>query len=117
MHAHAERTPASSLGASTIETRFIRFRLSPETGRCEILDRQTGVTWRSKPDQPRFGQVTLNVGGQQQLVSLDRCQVRRSGDALEVTFQPLADRPTAWLRVRVRPSRQVCKSVGLAVCR
>jgi hypothetical protein len=35
-------------------------------------------------------------------VSLDRCEVKRSGDTLEASFYPLTNQPTAWLRVSIR---------------
>jgi hypothetical protein len=85
----------------TLETAFLRFRLSPGNGNYEILDKQTNVTWRSNPYEPRFGQVTLNVEGNKQPAKLDRCEVKRVSNGLEATFQPLPERPEAWLRVRI----------------
>jgi hypothetical protein len=98
---------ANAGSAVSVETPLLRFRLWPENGSYEIDDRQTGVVWRSNPYQPRFGEVTLNIGGKPQRVPLDRCEVSRSVDALEAAFHPLADRPAAWLRVRVRPLGEI----------
>jgi hypothetical protein len=98
MNTYAE----SQAAGATIETPFVRFSLSPEDGSYEIADKQTNVTWRSNPYQPRFGEVTLNVGGQPQRVNLGRCEVKRSGDVIEATFHPFADKPDAGLRVTVR---------------
>jgi hypothetical protein len=89
--------------AVTIETPSLSFRLSPENGSYEILDKQGKVAWRSNPYQPRFGEVTLKVDGQKQQANLGRCNIARAGNGLEVTFHPLAAKPHAWLRVRIRP--------------
>ena len=110
MNTYAE----SQAAGATIETPFIRFSLSPENGSYEIVDKQTNVTWRSNPYQPRFGEVTLNVGGQPQRVNLGRCEVKITpplhpspirggeGGGGEATFRPLADKPDMGLRVTVR---------------
>ena len=67
--------PAAEQSTATLafDTRFVRFQISPETGRCEISDKRASVTWRSNPLQPCFGVVTLHVNGKQQRVSLSRC--------------------------------------------
>jgi hypothetical protein len=97
--------PAKQLQRSpnvvTLETAFLRFRLSPENGNYEILDKQTNVTWRSDPYEPRFGQAILNVNGNKQPAKLDRCEVKRVSNGLEATFHPLPGRPEVWLRVRI----------------
>jgi len=89
--------------AEALDTRFLSFRLSSVDGSYEILDKQAGVTWRSSPYVPRFGEVTLNVGGEKQHVNLDRCDVKPLADGLEITFHPLASKPDAWLRVQIHP--------------
>jgi hypothetical protein len=86
----------------SLETRYVRVQISPDTGRCQIIDKRASVTWPSNPLQPRFGEVTLNLDGKQQRVALSRCEIARVGDGLEATFHPLAHRPEAALRVRVR---------------
>ena len=88
--------------AATLETAFLRFRLSPQNGNYEILDKQTNVTWRSNPYEPRFGQAILNVDGNRQPAKLARCEVKRVSNGLEATFHPLPERPEAWLRARIR---------------
>lgn len=97
--AAADQEPAQP---ATLETSFVRFRLSPENGRYEILDKQANVTWRSNPYALRFGDATIRATGQQKRVNLDRCEVRREGDGLEAAFHPLSDQPAAWLRVMIR---------------
>ena len=99
--APAEQTRRSP-NVVSLETAFLSLRLSPENGNYEILDKQTNVTWRSNPYEPRFGQVTLNVDGNKQPAKLARCEVKRVSDGLEATFHPLPERPEAWLLARIR---------------
>jgi hypothetical protein len=102
---------AVSLGATaclaaetqSIDTPKLHFSISPETGRYELVDKQAGVAWNSNPFQPRFGEAAVIVGGNIRRVSLTRCQVEKVGADLMATFAPLAERPDAKLRVRVRP--------------
>lgn len=89
--------------AQSIETAKLRFTLEANTGRYELTDKQAGVTWKSNPLQPRFGEVTLGVGGKPRSVNLDRCRIEQAGAGLVATFAPLAERADARLRVRVRP--------------
>ena len=87
-------------GAAKIETRFFRLTLSGETGRCELLDKRTGVSWLGGTNHPRFGEVTLQVGGKPRRVDLTRCGVESEGRSLVASFHPLSEQPTATLRVR-----------------
>ena len=89
---------------TVIDTPQLRFTLAPETGRYEMLDKQSGVVWQSNPEHSRFGVVTLKLAGKQQQVILARCDAKRVGDGLEATFHPLADQPAATLRVSVKPA-------------
>ena len=89
-------------GTAKIETRFFRFTLSGETGKCELLDKRTGVSWPGGTNQPRFGEATLQVGGQARRVGLTRCDVESEGKSLVASFHPLSEQPTATLRVRLQ---------------
>jgi Family of unknown function (DUF5696) len=97
----------------TLETSFWVFRIWKDTGRYELLDRQTGVTWRSNPFQQRFGEVALRVNGKVSSADLSSCEARRANDRLEITFRPqpaqaaaTAESPTNLeLTVTVNPAR------------
>ena len=95
-------------GNAKIETRFFRFTLSRETGRCELLDKRTGVSWLGSTNRPRFGEVTLQVGGKPRRVDLASCGVESEGRGLVAVFHPLSEQPTATLRVRLQalPDRE-----------
>jgi hypothetical protein len=80
------------------------FVLSPETGAYEIHDRAGGVTWKSNPYKPRFGQVVLRIDGKAVTADLGRCEMRPAGDVMEATFRPVADKPDLWVRVRIAAS-------------
>ena len=84
-------------GTAKIETRFFRFTLSGETGRCELLDKRTGVSWLGDTNHPRFGEVTLQVGGKPRRVDLARCGVESEGRSLVASFHPLNEQPAATL--------------------
>ena len=86
----------------TLETPALSFRLSPQDGSYQILDKQTNVTWRSNPYERRFGQATVIMEGKKQLANLDRCEVKRAIDGLEATFHPLPEKSEAWLRIQIR---------------
>ncbi len=106
--------PAAPQKPVVLETSHVKFSISPATGAYEISDRAGGVQWRSSPAQARFGQVTVRIEGKPQALALGPCDVRRAGlpaiasavagDALEATFHPVADKPAAWLRVRIAPA-------------
>ena len=72
----------------TLESPFWLFRLWQATGRYEILDKQTGVTWRSNPFRQRFGQVALRLDGEARSADLSTCEARRINDRLEISFHP-----------------------------
>ena len=93
---------AAADDAPKIETPSLSFQISPGTGRYGIVDKQAKVLWKSNPFEARFGEVTLNVRDQKRAVNLDQCDLKREGDGLVATFHPLADQPSAWLRVNVR---------------
>ncbi|HET7100481.1 MAG TPA: DUF5696 domain-containing protein [Terriglobia bacterium] len=74
----------------TLETPFWTFRLWQATGRYELLDKQTRVTWSSNPYQQRFGEVALRVNGKVSPADLSHCEARHIDDGLEITFRPRA---------------------------
>src|SRR5512134_1668897 len=86
----------------SLETPYLRFTLSPETGRYELLDKSAGAVWKSNPYRPRFGEVTLRRAGKTERVDLARGDVQRRGGNLMAVFRPLADQPGAALRVDIR---------------
>ena len=86
----------------TLETPALSFRVTPDNGRYEIVDKPGNVVWRSNPYVPRFGEAILNVDGKKRHINLDRCEIQRARDSLELTFHPLPDKPEAWVRVQVQ---------------
>lgn len=79
-----------------------RVECEPGSGRYEIQDRQTGEFWRSSPHKPRFGEVSLWVGGKLQRLDLSRCEAASVANGLDLTFRPVKEQPDAYLRVRLR---------------
>jgi Family of unknown function (DUF5696) len=80
--------PQDEQSPVTLETFFWAFRLWQATGRYELLDKQTGVTWRSNPFHQRFGQAALRLNGQTRSADLSSCEVRRVNHGLEIIFRP-----------------------------
>ena len=72
----------------TLQTPFWIFQLWKATGRYLLLDKQTGVTWRSNPFRQRFGEVALRVNGKVNSADLSSCEARRVNAGLEITFRP-----------------------------
>jgi len=95
--------PAAEPNVS-VETPHLRFSLSPATGAWEIADKTGGVTWRSGPFRPRFGQAMLKVEGKPTGLSLERCEARAAGGGVEATFRPVASGGGPWVRVRILPA-------------
>ena len=87
----------------SIETPRLLFAWSPDTGHYELKDKQAGVSWRSNPYRPCFGEVTINMDGKPRRLNLGACQIEKAGAGLLATFTPLAEQPAVKLRVRVRP--------------
>ncbi len=94
----AERPPNDT----KLETRFFRFTLVGDTGCCTFLDKRTGVSWLGATNHPRFGGVTLQVGGKPRRVDLNGCSVESKGKSLVASFHPLSEQPAATLRVRLQ---------------
>ncbi len=92
-------TPDPLRDAVEIQSPRLRMRLSPSTGRYEILDADTGTAWRSTPYHARFGEATLRIGGQPKRLPLERPDVRRAEGGLEAVFRPA---PDVRLSVRIR---------------
>jgi len=92
----------AAAGEVILRARSVELAVSTNTGAYTILDRATGVLWRSNPFQARFGAGEFNVDGRTFSAALDRCSARPARRALELTFQPVPDRPDLWLRVEIR---------------
>jgi hypothetical protein len=80
--------PQNDQNPITLETPFWAFRLWQATGRYELLDKQTGVTWRSNPFRQRFGEVSLRVNAKVSSADLSSCEARRVNNGLEIKFRP-----------------------------
>ncbi|MBK9140067.1 MAG: hypothetical protein IPM17_15070 [Verrucomicrobia bacterium] len=89
-----------------IETRFLRFRWTEDTGAYAIEDKEGGTVWRSNARQPRFGEVTLRSGGQLERRPLAACRLAFTGDdTLTASFRVGEAPGTGDLRVTVRAGR------------
>ena len=84
-----------------IETAALRFTLSRQ-GRCEIFDKQAGVTWAPATGQVRFGSLEFTSTGQTHRVDLTSCQVEASGQELVASFRLLPNGRGNELQVRAR---------------
>jgi hypothetical protein len=87
---------------AVMDTPQARFSLSPDTGQFELLDKRAGVTWRSNPLLPRFGEITVRAEGKAQTLSLAACELERNADRFHAVFHPLPAHPEASVRVTVR---------------
>jgi len=84
-----------------LETPFFRFGIWEPTGRCEALDKRTGVVWAGDTNLARLGEVTLQVGGKPRRVELTDCKLEKESASLVANFHPLSEQPAATLRVRM----------------
>ncbi|MGH7968127.1 MAG: DUF6259 domain-containing protein, partial [Limisphaerales bacterium] len=85
-----------------LETRFLRLTLSGVTGHCEIVDKETQVTWRPPPEQARFGEASLLDRSETHSIDLASCEVASSANELVAIFHPVPNDRTVILRVKVR---------------
>lgn len=83
-------------------TRALEVEVSTNTGAYAILDRATGVVWRSNPFAARFGTAEVTVGERAFTAALERCTARADRERLELTFAPVPERADLWLRVELR---------------
>src|SRR5690242_20549292 len=85
-----------------IDTPYIRLTISPETGYCEVLDKEAGVTWRPDSAATRFGTVTLDARRDSQTFNLAQCTVNTEGADLVASFSPKISRKWDLVRIRVK---------------
>src|SRR5581483_8562337 len=90
-----------SLQAAQIETTDLRLTLSPDDGRCELLDKQAHVLWQPSPGRTGFGAVVLVRNGRQERLELSRCEIESRARNLTATFHPLPEQASAGLRVTI----------------
>lgn len=76
LHARAERLP--------LESAHLRLTVDAVSGAYELVDKQTGVSWRSNLRQARLGTATFNDGKADRTVDLDHFRSARRGDAIEL---------------------------------
>lgn len=83
---------------ATLDATAYAFRVSPESGAAELVDKEAGVTWRSRAG--RFGEIALLVDGKSRRIALGKCEVLSEPDQLTLTFRPLTN--NAAVRVAIR---------------
>lgn len=85
-----------------LETGQYRLELSPANGEYQLLDKASGVVWRSNPHQSRFGEVTLVVDGKAIRQPLSACEIHEFPDRLEAMFRPDPNQSEAAVTVFIR---------------
>lgn len=107
---------AAALGTLTVcasqtrvlETKAFKLGLNPENGACSILDKQSGVEWRGdEAAGQRFGHLSVLWEGRPRHLELTSCSLSRhnSGSGLTAEFRPVPEKPSAVIRVFLRPSK------------
>jgi Glycosyl hydrolases related to GH101 family, GH129 len=87
----------------TLESPYLSFQVAADTGIVAITDKLANVVWGGNPNAPRFGTVTVQVGGVDRKVPLGPCTLKRVRESVEITFHPLSASPEAWIQVTVVP--------------
>ncbi len=82
-----------------LETPFLRLQVFPALGHFEILDKQSGVTWKSNPVQARFGELRFKIGYQTQTAELKEGVLSTLPDGLQLEFYPSAADTGSWIRL------------------
>jgi len=98
------KSAGADVAAGIIETEYLRFELSPQSGAWSLLDKRSGVVWQSNAYTPRFGQITIGAATKtKEPVDLGPCLVATRGQELVVLFHPVESARTNWLRVTISP--------------
>jgi len=71
----------------SVETEFIKLTVSP-TGNLRITDKQSDVTWQSKPNQDRWSQAAVRIDGRSEKVNLDRFSYSKTLRSLNLLHKP-----------------------------
>jgi len=95
---------AHAASEAVLETDAYRFRMASADGHYEIVDRVSGVTWRSNPWQARFGEATLTRAGSSQQVELSACNLQRHGPGWIASFLDSDQHRSLGVHLRLRPT-------------
>lgn len=95
-------TICQAANTARIETPFFSFTVSGDDGSCEIVDKQTGVTWRNPPGKSHFGWLQLSYHEEPLRIELGPCEVHASGTDLTAGFTPFPARAATHFVVRAR---------------
>jgi hypothetical protein len=97
----ALNTPALAQKAeATIDRPAFRFSLRT-SGKCELLDKRTKVTWGAQPGESFLGAVTVTVDGKPRQAILGPCALEGNAGEVMATFKPVAELPDAAVRVHL----------------
>jgi hypothetical protein len=81
----------------SIETKALRFEISPATGAWSLADKAAGVTWRSGP---HFGEIAVAAEGKPVRYPLGAFEAAGTGANRTFTFHPIPGHPEAAVRVK-----------------
>lgn len=87
-----------------IESEFIKFSISPESGCYNILDKQGNMVWNSNPYADRMGEVTMQVNGESQQLPLNGFQAKQDENSIQLIYKHESDEIT--ILIKLLPDRK-----------
>ena len=83
-----------------LESQHLRFQISND-GSYEVLDKRTGVTWRSSPYARRFGSALVRVENQPHHQSLDRFEASEKDRQIAMRYRSSQGPSELWFNVKL----------------
>jgi len=97
----ATLAPVFGQALPVLESDYLRFEISTETGAVAITDKLAGVVWGRNPNAPYFGSVKARIGGEIRTLPLESSTLKYAGNSIELTFHPVPVSPELLITVAV----------------
>ena len=85
----------------SIESEFVKFSISPESGCYCFLDKQSNVAWYSNPYAERMGEAAIRIDERSQRVPLRDFQAHQEGNTIRLLYRHEEEDAVAGLAIRM----------------
>ncbi|MCF7669377.1 MAG: DUF6259 domain-containing protein [Verrucomicrobia bacterium] len=108
---------SQSRTTEVIQNEHLVLKISTNTGEYRILDKKSGVIWRSNPEIKRFGRAALIVDGEHREIELSVCQAHKEGGNVLLEFPVGTNEITKYVGISIniaeeRPVLEMKVEVG-----
>jgi len=70
----------------SIESEFVKFSISPESGCYYFLDKQSNTVWHSNPYAERMGEIVIQIDGESQHLPLRNLKAHKAGQTITLSY-------------------------------